>query len=238
MTKKVIREKAKLEVEKRKIVGRKVKKIRREGILPANIFGKKVKSLAIQLLMKDFLPVYQKVGETGVVELKVKDEEKVRPALIHNVQLDPISDQPLHTDFYQVDLKEKITTNIPVELIGEAPAVEQKIGILIQPLDEVEVEALPTELPEKFIIDISSLKEVNNAITVADLKSPTGAKIITSLKEVLAKIEPFAKEEVVAPPPEEAAPEAVPSEEKAGPEPAGEKTPETKPEEKPKEGKK
>jgi len=206
----------KLALEKRKVTGRKVKILRREGILPANIYGKDIKSLAVQLDLKSFLPTYKEAGETGLVELKIAGETKTRPVLIHNVQVNPIDSQPVHADFYQVDLKKKVITKVPIELVSEAPAVTQKIGILIQPLNEIEVEALPTELPDKFEVDISSLKEIDNAVTVADLKVPEGVKILTSQKEILAKIEPPAKEEVVAPSPVEEVPaEEVPAE--AGP---------------------
>jgi len=209
------KEKTKLKVEKRKTTGRKVKLLRREGILPANIYGKKVKSQAVQLDLKSFLPIYQEVGETGVVSLQLKGETKTRPVLIHNVQIDPVTDRPLHADFYQVSLKEKVTTEIPIELVGESPAVKEKVGILIQPLSEVEVEALPTELPDKFEIDIGKLKEVDDAFTVADLKAPEGVKVLTGAKQILAKIEPPTKEEEVAPPPEEEVPpEEVPEEER------------------------
>lgn len=189
------KEKIKLEVEKRKILGKKVKKLRREGILPANIYGKDIKSLAVQLPVKDFLAVYQKAGETKIIELRVKGEEKDRSVLIRNPQFDPVSDSPLHVDFYQVSLREKIIAKIPVEITGVSPAVEQKIGILIQPLSEIEIEALPADLPEKFVVDVSKLKGVGEAITVADLEIPKGVEIITSSKEIIAKIEAPSKEE-------------------------------------------
>lgn len=235
----VKKEKPKLKVEKRKTTGRKVKLLRREGILPGNIYGKKVKSQAVQLDLKSFLPVYQEVGETGVVSLQLKGETKIRPVLIHNIQLDPVTDRPLHADFYQVSLKEKVATEIPIELVGESPAVKEKLGILIQPLTGVEVEALPTELPDNFQIDIGKLEKVDDAVIVADLKVPEGVKILTGAKQILAKIEPPAKEEEVTPPPEEEVPaEEVPEEErpleeeveapseKAHPEPVEGKAPE------------
>ncbi len=203
MTLKNSKEKNQLKVEKRKITGRKVKKLRGEGILPANIYGKKIKSLAVQLPLKDFLPVYKKVGEIGIVEVKVVGEEKPRPTLIHNVQLHPVTDKPLHADFYQVDLKERVTTNIPVELVGESPAVAQKIGVLIQPLTEIEIEALPTDLPEKFTVDVSKLEKIDDAFRVGDIKPPTGVEILTGVNQILAKIEPPTKEEVAPPPVEE-----------------------------------
>jgi len=228
MAGKQTKEKISLKVEKRKVLGKKVKKLRKEGILPANIYGKNIKSLAVQVSLKDFLPAYKKVGETGIIEIKIEGEKASRHALIHNVQKDPLSDQPLHADFHQVSLTEKITANIPIELTGESPAVQQKLGVLIQPLSEVEVEALPTDLPEQFTIDISNLKEVDQAITVGDLKPPSGVKILTSEKEILVKISPPTKEEEVAPPPTEETPSSG--------EPAEEKPTEEKPEkEKPEE---
>lgn len=213
MAKKTVQKKHQLTVEKRKILGRKVKKLRQEGILPANIYGKGIKSLSVQLQLKDFTPVYQAAGETGIVQVKVDKETKVRPVLIHNVQRDPILEEPLHADFYQVDLKQKITSNIPVVMIGESPATTQKIGILIQALSEVEVEALPTNLPDKFEIDISSLEKIDDAVTAAELKAPAGVKILTSEKEILAKVEPPTKEEEVKPA-EEIAVEGEEAEEK------------------------
>ncbi len=224
------KEKIKLSVEKRKIIGRKVKLLRRDGFLPANIYGKKVKSLAVQLATKDFLPVFKEVGETGLVEIKVAGEEKTRPVLIHNVHFHPVDDDPLHADFYQVDLKEKVTTKVPVELIGESPAVKEKIGILIQPLNEIEVEALPADLPEKIEVDISDLKAVNDVVSVDKVKISTGVKILTDQKEILVKIEPPAKEEVAPPPEEEtlAEGEGEPTEEAEGEAPAVEEKPETK----------
>ena len=202
---------AQLAVEKRQVTGRKVKKLRTQGILPANIYGRGIKSLAVSLPLKDFAPVYEQAGETGLVEIKVKGETKVRPTLIHNLQLDPVSDRPLHADFFQVNLKEKVASSIPVELVGEAPAVAQNVGVLIQPLTAIEVEALPTDLPDKFEVDISGLKQINDAIAVADLKVPTGVKIMVASQEILAKIDPFAKEEEPAAPAAEEA-EAVPEE--------------------------
>lgn len=204
MVSKSTKERPKLPVEKRKLEGRKVKGLRGQGILPANIFGKGIKSLAVQVSQKEFDDIYRLVGETGIVDVQVKGEEKVRPILIHNLQVDHVTDLPLHADLHQVDLKETISANIPVELVGEAPAVSQKIGILIQQLSEVEVEALPDNLPDKFEIDVSSLAAVGDAILVENIKMPTGVKILTSPKEVLAKIEPPAKEEVAPPPVAEA----------------------------------
>ena len=200
------KEKVKLEVEKRKVIGKKVKLLRRDGLLPANIYGKKTKSLAVQLPAKLFLSVFKEVGESGLLDLKVGGEDAARPVLVHDVHFHPVSNEPLHVDFYQVDLKEKVITKVPVEIIGESPAIKEKIGILIQPLSEVEVEALPGDLPEKIEVDISGLKAVDETITVDQVKAPQGVQILTEAKEVLAKIEPpVTQEEIVVPPVEETA---------------------------------
>ena len=195
--------KIELSVEKRKLAGRQVKTLRKDSILPANIYGRKIKSLAVQVDLKSFLPVLKEAGETGLVELKVKGEDKTRPILIHNIQYHSVNDQPLHADFYQVDLKEKVTSKIPVELIGESSAVKSRVGILIQPLNEIEVEALPTDLPEKIEVDISKLENIDDSVLVSDVKLEDTVKVLTDTTQILVKIDPPAKEEEEVAPPAE-----------------------------------
>jgi len=186
-------EKFKLKVEKRKIVGRKVKALRKQGILPANIYGKEIKSLAVQLPTKDFLKIYQEVGETGIVELSLGEEKY--PVLIHNLQLQPVTGQPLHVDFRKVTLTEKVKATVPVVTVGEAPAVTQKLGILLTPVNELEVEALPTDLPEHIEVDISNLKEVDQEIKISDLKIPQKVTVLANQELVIVKIGPLVTEE-------------------------------------------
>ena len=223
----------KLKVTKRKILGRKIKKLRKEGILPANIYGKKIKSLAVQLPEKEFLVVYKEAGETSIVDLNVGSEKESRPVLIANLQTDHVTDAPLHVDFRQVVLTEKTTATIPVELAGEAPAVDQKKGILVQQVDELDVEALPKDLPDKLVISISGLDEVGDTVYVKDIKvDEKKIEIKADASRIIAKIEPPTKEEEIEKPPEEevSVEEEVPAEEK----PAEEKKPEEgKPKEKP-----
>lgn len=192
-------QKKELKAEIRKIAGRKVKNLRKEGILPANVSGKKVKSLSVQVNLKEFQKVFKEVGETGLVELQIGTETK--PVLIHNLQVNPVSEEPVHADFLQVDLKEKVEAEIPVEFIGESPAEKQGIGTVVQYINEIKVEALPTDLPEKFEIDISTLEEVDKAIYIKDLKiDRTKVDVKDDEEAIVAKVEPPQKEEVVAPP--------------------------------------
>jgi large subunit ribosomal protein L25 len=189
-----------LKAEKRKIEGRKVKNLRKEGILPGNVYGKKIKSQAVQVSLKDFEKIYKELGETGLLMLSIGEEEK--PVLIHNLQLNPVSDTPIHVDFLQVDLKEKVEADIPVELTGESPAEKQAIGTVVQYVNEIKVEALPTDLPEKFEVDVSSLSEVDQALTVKDLSYDKSKVEIKAMPdEIVVKVEPPQKEEVVEAPP-------------------------------------
>lgn len=189
-----------LKADVRKISGRKVKNLRKEGILPGNISGKKIKSEAVQVILRDFEKVYKEVGETGLLTLQIGKEEK--PVLIHNLQLNPVSEAPLHVDFLQVDLKEKVEAEVPVELTGESPAEKQAIGTVVQYINEIKVEALPMDLPDKFIVDTSGLAEVDQSILVKDLRvDRTKVDVKTSADEIVVKVEPPQKEEVVAPPP-------------------------------------
>ena len=187
-------EKHKLKAEKRKIIGRKVKKLRQEGILPANIYGKGIKSLTVQISVKDFLKVYQEAGETGVIELSVGDGES-HPVLVHNLQFHPVTGQPLHVDFHQVSLTEKVRATVPVVTKGTAPAVAQKTGVLLTPLDEIEVEALPGDLPEHIEVDISSFAEVDQEIKISDLKIPEKVTVLADPNLVVVKIGPLITEE-------------------------------------------
>lgn len=176
----------KLTVEKREILGKQVKKLRRKGILPANIYGKDIKSLAVQLPQKEFEKVFKEVGETGLVDIQVNGE--LKPSLIHNVQYDHLHNVSLHADFYQVNLKEKVKTMVPVRIKGEAKAVADKIGLLLQPLSELEVEALPEDLTEFIEVNIEPLASVNDQITVGEIKTPKGVTILTDLSQVVFKI--------------------------------------------------
>lgn len=158
----------KLNANPREILGKQVKKLRREGLVPANIFGQGLKSTAVQVDLKDFVKVYQEVGETGLVEVKVG--EKAHPVLVHRIQKDPRTSSVLHVDFHQVNLKEKTTAHVPVVLTGESPIEKSGDGLILQTLNEIEVEALPTDIPHNVEVDITTLTEVGQSIQVKDLK--------------------------------------------------------------------
>lgn len=204
-----------LEAEVRKITGRKVKNLRKEGILPANVFGKKIKSQSLQVKLDDFSKIFKKVGETGLVTLVVKGMKEEKPVLISNIQKNPLTDLPIHIDFHQVDLREKVEAEVAVEIVGESLVEKQGLGTVVLHVDEVQVEALPTDLPEKFEIDASSLTEVDQTVLAKDLQFDK-AKVELKIdpETIIVKVEPPQKVEEVVPPPVEA-----PAEEEAeGPE--------------------
>lgn len=188
-------QKYQLQAEKRIVLGKAVKKLRRTGFLPANVYGKGLDSTAIQVKTKEFVEIYKEAGETGLVDLNF--DGQTHPVLVKNLQMEYPLRTPLHVDFYQVNLREKVKTMVPIELTGEPKAVTEKIGTLIQPLSEIEVEALPTDLPEKIEINVEPLAAIDEQITVADVKVPEGVTILTDAGQVIVKID-----ELAAPEPE------------------------------------
>lgn len=206
-----------LTAQKRSILGRKVKKLRTEGLIPAHVFGHKVKTVHVQVKNTDFAKVYDATGETGIVDLAIDGQK--RPVLIRNVQIHPVTDETLHIDFYQVNLTEKVKVNVPLEVIGESPAVEKKIGLLLTPVSEAEIEALPQDLPEKIEVDVAGLANVGDEVKVGDLKiDKSKIQVHTDAELVVAKIGEFVTKEMEAVEAEieaekaEAAAEAAPAE--------------------------
>lgn len=192
----------KLKVEKRKVLGKQVKRLRREGVVPGNVYGKNIKSEAVQAPLKEFSDVYKEAGETGLVDLEL--DGKSIPVLIHNIHKN-FRDQVLHADFYQVNLKEKVKTTVPLEIVGEPKAVSEKIGILMNIIDEVEVEALPEELPDNIEVNVEHLANIDDQITVADLKVLQGVEVLTDASQVVSKIGELVSKEAQEQAAEEAA---------------------------------
>jgi len=189
-------DKTTLNASLRKISGRKVKNLRKSGLIPANVYGKKIKSEAVEVDSKEFAKVYGEAGETGLLEMKIGSG--VRPVLIHNLQKHPITGETIHVDFLQVDLKEKVEADVPVELTGDSPAEKQGLGTVVQYINEVKVEALPADLPEKFVVDVSNLAEVDQAVYVKDLKfDKAKVEVKDDLEAIAVKVEPPQKEEVI-----------------------------------------
>ncbi|MBI5620816.1 50S ribosomal protein L25 [Candidatus Gottesmanbacteria bacterium] len=175
-----------LTAAKRDSLGRKVKKLRNAGSLPATVYGKKVESVSVTVGAEQFAKTYAEAGETGLVELSFAGA--ILPVLIHTVQKHPVTGAILHVEFHQVDLKEKVHAKVPLEVVGESPAVAEKRGVLLSILDELEVEALPTDLVEKIEVDVVNLTEVEQEVKVKDLKVPAGLTVLSDAELTVIKI--------------------------------------------------
>jgi large subunit ribosomal protein L25 len=189
-------------VEKRTLIGRKVKQLRQQGLIPANVFGRKITSIAVQLPATTFTKVFDQVGETGIISLTIGD--KKFPCLIKGMANHPVTGQILHVDFHNVSLTEKVTAAIPVESIGESPAIKEFGAIINQNIHEIEVEALPTELPESIEIDLSTLAAIGDTITFKDIKLPEGVVAQLDPDTIIVAADEPAPEEVVEETPAEA----------------------------------
>lgn len=187
----------------RKISGKKVKSLREEGFLPAVLYGPGIENKPLQVDLSEFEKVFKETGENTLVGLSLEKEKKYM-VLIHNIKKDPLTDIPLHVDFYQPALDKKIEGEIPIILEGESPAVKSLGGTLIKNIAEIKVRALPQDLPKEFRIDINNLKKFEDCVMVKDLKVPQGVEILREPNEILVQaIPPEKVEEELAKPIEE-----------------------------------
>ena len=184
-----------LTVTPREVVGKKVKALRRDGVIPANIYGRGIESTAVQVSLDDLHRVLKTAGRNEIVYLTL-DGEEARPTFIKQVQNHPWADHILHVDFLQISLKEKVKIDVPVHLVGLAPAVDRYGGILVHGLDHITVEALPTDVPSAVEADVSGLEEIDAAVHVSDLPIPEGVTLLTDPEQVVAKVSPPAVEKV------------------------------------------
>ena len=194
-----------IKAQLRELKGKAVKKIRTAGKIPAVVYGAGEKGVSLEISEKDFEKVFREAGESTLVELEIGEEKK--NVLIHEVAFDPIKDTPLHVDFLQVRMDKPIRAKVQLSFEGEASAVKNLGGILVKVAHELEVEALPRDLPHEIKIDVSRLENLEDKFTVRDLKLPAGVKVHTAADEVLALIEtPKSEEELAAAQTEAAAP--------------------------------
>ena len=171
--------------------------LRKEGEIPAVFYGAGVTTTPISLSTIEFKKIWRDAGESSAIKIKLGTTDV--DALIHEVQVDPVTDEPIHADFLVIDMKNKIKVEVPLVFEGISNAVKSGIGNLVKVLHEVEIEALPADLPHELVVDISPLEGLENQVFVSDIKVPTGVTIITEGGEVVASIvaQVEEKEEVV-----------------------------------------
>jgi len=184
-------EKLTLNIEKRdKKVG--LKTLRDSGKVPAVFYGRKEKSTPVVVAERDFQKVWKEAGESTIISLHGGGKDI--DAIIHEVQVHPVSGMPLHADFYVIEKDRKITVPVPLEFVGESEAEKQGL-ILVKVLHELEVESLPGSLPQHLEVDISVLKDVDSHILVKDIKLPEGVKATAPGEEVVISVNEAREEE-------------------------------------------
>lgn len=187
-------EKILLEAQGRDVLGRKTNKGRKEGLIPAVVYGRGIEAKNIWVKMLDFKRLIKKSGESTVIDLKI-DGKDDRNVLIYETQKDPVRDSYVHIDFFQVRMDEEIETEVELEYVGEAPAVKELGGVLVKNIDAIEVKCLPADLPSEIQVDISSLKTFEDRICVSDLKISSKVKLTIDPETVVALVSPPRSEE-------------------------------------------
>jgi large subunit ribosomal protein L25 len=172
-----------LSAKKRTELGRKVNNLREKDVIPAVLYGPKLKNLILEVDLKEFKKVYQGAGESSLIQVLI--EEKKHLVLIQAVEIDSVSQKPIHIDFYQPRLDEEITATVPLVFEGEAPAVKNLSGTLVKNIYELEVKALPQSLPHEIKVDINGLKTFDDAVLVKDLVVPKEVKVLKAPEETI-----------------------------------------------------
>ncbi|MFQ3684587.1 50S ribosomal protein L25 [Roseiflexus sp.] len=180
-------EKYTLSLEPRAVVGKKVKRLRRSGFLPATVYGKGVEPIAVQVDARSFNAIYRRAGRTSLVELHIAGRQPLA-AFIHALQRHPVTRDIIHADFRAVDLSREVEVAVPLHVEGESPLVESGEAVLNQVLNTVEIRALPSDIPTHLTVDISGLDAFDKSIHVRDLTLPPGVTLATSGDELIVSL--------------------------------------------------
>lgn len=177
--------------------GKKVKQLRKNGLIPAVLYGFGINNpLSLVVSYGDFEPIYRQGGENTLINLNVEGDKDYN-VVIHDIGIDPVSDKYIHADFYAVNMTAKIIIKVPLKFDGVSDAVKNSGGVLVKSKDELEVESLPSDIPSEIIVDISKLKTFDDIIRVADLRLSDKVKILDDLNEAIATVaEPRSEEEL------------------------------------------
>ncbi len=172
----------------REIRGKKVRFLRRRGLTPANLYGHNVESTALQIETSELKHALSKAGMSSLIALKVDGTKLPKMVIVRDVQREPLSGEFLHVDLYQVKMEEKIKLEVPLLLVGEAPAIKERGGILVQNMSSLEVECLPANMPHNFEVDLSVLKEIDQAVHVRDIHTDEDVSILTDPDQAIVQI--------------------------------------------------
>jgi len=185
-----------LNAEPRTITGKQVRQLRRQGLVPAVVYGKATKPIHVQIPQKELDIVLMKVGESTLLQLQVAGEAEPLTVLVRDQQRHILKQHPTHVDFYAVVMTEKLRVRIPLTLVGQAPVLALATGVVVQPLEELDVECLPGDLVSHISVDISVLKDFDAVIRVKDLVLPPGIEVLDEPDDIVATATPIAEEKV------------------------------------------
>lgn len=172
----------------RDILGKKVRFLRRQGLIPANLYGHNVESTALQIEISQLKHTLTKAGKSSLIALKVDGTKLPKMVIVRDIQREPLSGEILHVDLYQVKMEERVKLEVPLLFVGEAPAVKERGGILVQNVSSLEVECLPADIPHNIEVDLSVLEEIDQAVHVKDLRADEGVTILTDPAQAIVQI--------------------------------------------------
>lgn len=175
-----------LTAQNRTILGKSVKELRKQNLIPAELYGKGISNLHLTVSKKDLAKILKETGENAVINLTIDNES--RPVLMHDFQTDPLTDEVMAIDFYQVRMDEKIKVKVPIEFIGVASAVKDKGGILVKSMQEIEVEALPAKIPQSLKADLGLLNDIGESLYVKNLPGSGDFRILIDPETVIASV--------------------------------------------------
>ena len=177
-------------VESRMVTGKKVKSLRRQGIIPAHLYGRGIDSLTLQAPVTAVGTLLRTAERNQIIGLQIDGEPQARAVMLRGVQRNPVTDELVHIDFFQISLTDKLRADVPLHFVGEAPAVQVFAGILLHAVDHVTVEALPTDLPGHLDVDVSGLETLEAALYVRDIALPPNVEMLSDPDQVIAKVSP------------------------------------------------
>ncbi len=175
-----------LVTQKREKFGKATSELRAAGLIPAELYGKGIKNEHLAVPVKDFRKIFEQAGESTMIDVMIGNDK--RPAIIYDVATDPVTDEILNVDLYQVRLDEKIKIRVPLEFVGESLAIKDEHGILVKPMQELEVEALPNKIPHSIKVDISKITHIGEVVNVGNLDLGSDIKILADATAVLATV--------------------------------------------------
>ena len=177
-----------LAVETREVTGKKVAALRRAGMLPANVYGRGLASVSIQISTDEMEKTLKAASANEVIDLKIGGEKDLRPVVIQRIQRHPLNSSYLHAEFYQVSLTETMRAEVPLIVVGTSEAVSMFSGVLMTALESLHVEALPLNLPSRIEVDITPLVELEQSLHVRDLPIPANVTVLTDPDVMVVKI--------------------------------------------------